>query len=171
MQIRYPITDHATVKDSPTERWAMDLNRYFSREDMKMTNKHMKRCPTSLALCAVLSCSVVSSSLRPHGLQPCRLLCPWDSPGKNTGVGCHALLQKIFPTQGSNSGLLHLPSEPPGDSAGPNSETHQDKELLSMSVPFSSFSNRNAYNYYHMPITPLHFGSRSPVVFFTDSQM
>ena len=36
-----------------------------------------------------------------------RLLCPWDSPGKNTGVGCHSLLQGIFPTQGSNPGLLH----------------------------------------------------------------
>ena len=35
------------------------------------------------------------------------LLCPWDSPGKNTGVGCHALLQGIFLTQGSNPGLLH----------------------------------------------------------------
>ena len=46
-------------------------------------------------------CSVVSDSLRPHGLQPTRLLCPWDSPDKNTGVGCRALLQGIFPTQGS----------------------------------------------------------------------
>ena len=36
-----------------------------------------------------------------------RLLCPWDSPGKNTGVGCHALLQGIFPTQASNLGLPH----------------------------------------------------------------
>ena len=36
-----------------------------------------------------------------------RLLCPWNSLGKNTGVGCHTLLQGIFPTQGSNSGLLH----------------------------------------------------------------
>ena len=36
--------------------------------------------------CAVLSWSVVSDSLRPHGLWPARLLCPWDSPGKNTGV-------------------------------------------------------------------------------------
>ena len=44
----------------------------------------------------------------PHGLQPSRLLCPWDSPGKCTGVGCHALLQRIFLTQGSNPGLLHL---------------------------------------------------------------
>ena len=39
------------------------------------------------------SCSVVSDSLQPHGLQPARLLCPWDSPGKNTGVGCHFLLR------------------------------------------------------------------------------
>ena len=39
---------------------------------------------------------------------PTRLLCPWDSPGKNTGVSCHALLQGIFPTQGSNPHLLSL---------------------------------------------------------------
>ena len=45
--------------------------------------------------------------LRPHGLQSTRLLCPWDSPGKNTGVGCHVLLQGIFQTQGLNSCLLH----------------------------------------------------------------
>ena len=38
------------------------------------------------------SCSVVSDSLRPHGLQPTRLLHPWDFPGKSTGVGCHCLL-------------------------------------------------------------------------------
>ena len=47
---------------------------------------------------------VGSDSLRPHGLY--RLLCPRDSPGKNTEVGCHALLQGTFPTQGSNLGLL-----------------------------------------------------------------
>ena len=50
-----------------------------------------------------------------------RLLCPWDFPGKSTGVGCHFLLQSIFPTQGLNPGLPHckqtlLPSEPPGES-------------------------------------------------------
>ena len=49
--------------------------------------------------------SVLSDSLQPHGLQPTRLLHPWDSPGRNTGVGCHFLLQEIFPTQGSNLGL------------------------------------------------------------------
>ena len=44
--------------------------------------------------------SVVSDSLGPHGLLPTRLLCPWNSPVKNTGVGCHALLQEILPNQG-----------------------------------------------------------------------
>ena len=52
--------------------------------------------------------SVVSDSLQPHGLQPPRLLCPWDFPGKNTGVVCHFLLQGIFLTQGSNLCLLSL---------------------------------------------------------------
>ena len=51
-----------------------------------------------------------SDSLRPRGLHPARLLCPWDSPGKNTGEGCHALLQGIFPTQVLNPRLLHLPA-------------------------------------------------------------
>ena len=41
-----------------------------------------------------VSCLVVSNSLPPHGLQPTRLLCPWNSRGKNTGVGCHSLLQQ-----------------------------------------------------------------------------
>ena len=55
------------------------------------------------------------SALQTHGLWPTRLLCPWDSPGKNTGVGCHFLLQGIFPTQGSNPGQANsVPSEPPG---------------------------------------------------------
>ena len=55
-------------------------------------------------------CLVVSSrfTLRRHGLYPARLLCLWDSPGKNTGVGCHALLQRIFPTQESIQRLLSL---------------------------------------------------------------
>ena len=40
--------------------------------------------------------AVVSDSLRPHGLWPARLLCPWDFPGKNTGVGCCFLLQNAY---------------------------------------------------------------------------
>ena len=57
---------------------------------------------------SLLRHSVLSGSLRPLGLWPARLLCPWDSPGKNAGAGCRALLQGIFLTQGSNLRLLRL---------------------------------------------------------------
>ena len=50
------------------------------------------RALKAMLLLLLLSRSVVSDSVRPHGLQPTRLLHPWDSPGKNTGVGCHFLL-------------------------------------------------------------------------------
>ena len=59
-------------------------------------------------MCAVLSRSVVSNPLWPHGLQPARLLNPWDSLGKNTGMGYHALLQAMFPTQRSNPGQIPI---------------------------------------------------------------
>ena len=56
----------------------------------------MRWCSVCPTLCNLMNCS------------PTRLLCPWNSPGKNTGVGFHALLQGIFPTQGLNPHLLHL---------------------------------------------------------------
>ena len=59
-----------------------------------------------IVLCQVAP--VVSDSLLPYGLKPARLLCPWDSPGKNTGMGCHTLLQEIFLTQGLNPHLLSV---------------------------------------------------------------
>ena len=72
-----------------------------------------------MCVCVCVSCSGVSDSLRHHRLQPSRLLCPWDSPGKDTGVGC------LFPSQGicldpgsePRSRTLQAdssPSEPPG---------------------------------------------------------
>ena len=53
---------------------------------------------SSPTLCDPMDCS-----------SPPRLLSPWESPGKNNGVGCHSLLQGIFPTQGSNLCLVYLP--------------------------------------------------------------
>ena len=57
----------------------------------------------------VLACLVAQScpTLQPHGLQPTRLLCPRNSLGRNTRMGCHSLLQGIFMIQGSNLGLPH----------------------------------------------------------------
>ena len=52
-----------------------------------------------LSLCCRKVTSVMSDSVWPHRWQPTRLPCPWDSPGKNTGVGCHFLLQCCFSTR------------------------------------------------------------------------
>ena len=61
----------------------------------------------------MLSCSVVSNSLQPHGLQPAKLLCPWGFSRQEYWIGCHALLQGIFPTQGSNPRLPHTNKQVP----------------------------------------------------------
>ena len=54
------------------------------------------------------SCTLMSDALRSYGLQPTRLVCPWNFPGKYNGVSCHFLLQGIFLTQGLNPRLLLL---------------------------------------------------------------
>ena len=53
----------------------------------------------------------MSDSLQPHGLKPARLLCPWNSPGKDTAVSCHSILQGIFLTQGSELGSPALQAD------------------------------------------------------------
>ena len=73
----------------------------FFREDVRVWKSVCFVCIVVVVL-VTQSCPTV----RPHGLWPARLLWPWNSPGKNTGVDCHSLLQSIFPTQGSNLGLL-----------------------------------------------------------------
>ena len=61
-------------------------------------------------LCESVSHSFVSNSLQPHGLYSTRLLCPWASPGKNTGVGCHALLQRNLPNSAIEPRSLMSPA-------------------------------------------------------------
>ena len=65
-------------------------------------------CPLPGLEVAFCECSVMTGSLPPCGLQPARLLYPWNFPGKNTGVGYPFLLQGIFHTQQSNLSPLHL---------------------------------------------------------------
>ena len=88
---------------------------------------HSKKWARFIHRVCILYCIMLLFVLSPVWLfvtwtEPTRLLYPWDSPGKNSGVVCHALLQGIFSTQGLNPHLLHLlhwqacslPTEPPG---------------------------------------------------------
>ena len=92
---------------------------------LRMRANSLQRCP----------------ALQPCGLQPTRLLCPWDSPGKNTGVACHDLLQGIFLTQESNPNLLHLlhwqacslPLAPPGRSINLMQTQFKNSDSLAVS--------------------------------------
>ena len=77
---------------------------FYGENSCIVISRNLFSLATSLVLCV---CLVASDSLQLHGLQPTRLLCPWNLPGKNTGAGCDFLLQGIFLTQGSNPRLLH----------------------------------------------------------------
>ena len=91
------------------------------RLTVKVRIESMSIWSTQIILCVcVCACVCVQSCLT---LEPTRLLCPWNSPGKDSGVGCHFLLHVNFTTQGSNLYLLHLlhwqasglPAVPPGE--------------------------------------------------------
>ena len=106
-----------------------------------------------------VSHSAVSDSLQPHRQEPARLLCSWGSQGKNTGVGCHALLQGIFPTQGSNLGLLHcrqilyLLSY----QGGPKSGGGRGKDFFIARSQSSRFSSANCMTWDYLPKFSVNF--------------
>ena len=86
---------------------------YTTPKKCHITGKKKKEEIIVLCVCQSLS----RASLQPYGLQPATLLSPWDSPGKNTGVGCRVLLPGIFPGIEPQSPALQadsLWSEPPG---------------------------------------------------------
>ena len=91
---------HLSHQGSPLTKYG-ELNdlAHSHRQVAPSDFTHVFSCCSFTELCPSL-CDL-------HGLQPARVLCPWNSPGKNTGVGSHSLLQGIFPTQGWNPGLLH----------------------------------------------------------------
>ena len=89
----------------------LEAQMYSSMSYLKNKYKPLLTISFPLAMC-MLKLLPSCPTLQPCGLQPSRLLCPWDSPAKNTGVGCHAFLHGIFLTQGSNPGswILSLTS-------------------------------------------------------------
>ena len=96
-------------KHNPLEINSRVTHPFSSLPDPVLSTWHTRALLVSYTGWGVLcvSCSVVSDFLRPHELEPTMFLCPRNSPGKNTGVDCHSLLQRIFLSQGSNPGLLH----------------------------------------------------------------
>ena len=94
--------------------------------------------------CCCYITSVVSDSVRPHRWQPTRLPCPWDSSGKNTGVGCHFLLQCIKVKSESEVAQSCLTLSNPMDCSLPGSSTHwifQARVLEWGAIAFSRKSN------------------------------
>ena len=83
----------------------------------------------------------MSDSVRPHRRQPTRLPCPWDSPGKNTGVGCHFLLQRIEVKSESEVAQSCPTLCNPMDCSLPGSSIHgifQARELEWSAIAFST---------------------------------
>ena len=92
--------------------------------------------------------SVVSDSVWPHRGQPTRLPCPWDSPGKNTGVGCHCLLQCMKVKSEREVAQSHLTLRDPMDCSPPGSSVHgifQARSLEWVDVAFSA-----SYSYFSL---------------------
>ena len=84
---------------NPISIWEKNWTVYFKWVNCTVCELYLKMCSVAQ------SCPILCD---PYGLQPTRILSPWDSPGTNTRVGCHFLLQEIFPTQGLNLCLLRL---------------------------------------------------------------
>ena len=109
-------------------------------------------------LLLLLSCF---SRVRPHGLQPTRLLCPWDSPGKNTGVGCHFLLQRTKVESESEVAQSCLTLSDPMDCSLPGSTIHGIFQARVLEWGAIAFSHRGPIEYYNQEF---HFWPLGPVI-------
>ena len=95
-----------TLKESRTENWKSPAEHRNHFVVTFLINLIPFPIPTCTGLCTVAL--IVSDSSQPMGCITSQVLCQWDFLGKHTGMGCHFLLQGIFPTQGSNLCLLLL---------------------------------------------------------------
>ena len=93
--------------------------------------------------------SVVSDSVRPHRWQPTRLLCPWDSPDKNTGVGCHFLLQCRKVKSESEVAQLCPTLSDPMDCSLPGSSVHGIFQARELEWGAIAFSEQRLFSFHH----------------------
>ena len=110
--------------------------------------------------CCCLVASVLSDSVQPHRRQPTRLPCPWDSPGKNTGVGCHFLLQCTKLKSESEVAQSYLTLSDPMDCSLLGSSVHgifQARVLEWGAIAFSDGLYIYIYIYTHTHISHYHY--------------
>ena len=97
-----PVPENETLSSSESKKGQPNVPKYRVSLNQRNFSVSMR---TYWYMNSSLVTQLCSALLWPHELQPIRLLCPWDFPCKNTGAGCHFLLQGIFPTQGWNTSL------------------------------------------------------------------
>ena len=132
------------------------LSIFLGRKNKYCENKYTTKCNLQIQRCCCIA-SVVSDSVWPHRWQPTRLLRPWDSPGKNTGAGCHFLLQCMKVKSESEVAQLCLTPSDPMDCSLPGSTIHGIFQARVLKWGAIAFSNRfNA-----IPI-------KLPMAFFTE---
>ena len=95
------------------------------------------------------SCSVISDSVWPHRRQPTRLPCPWDSPDKNTGVGCHFLLQCMKVKSESEVAQSCPTLRDPTDCSPPGSSIHGIFQARVLEWGAIAFSKALLFYYYY----------------------
>ena len=103
---KYYLPPWGNGKKNRTQGWRVKESHWSCQKFFSL----FKRPKMNIIKCCCCCCLVAKQCLtllQPHELQPARLLCPQDYPGKSTGVGCHFLIQGIFSIQGLNLGLLH----------------------------------------------------------------
>ena len=104
--------------------------------------------------CCCRAASVVSDSVRPLRRQPTRRPCPWDSPGKNTGVGCHFLLQ-CMKVKSENEVAQSCPTlRDPMDCSPPGSSIHGISQARALEWVAIAFSTKRDYR--HANVHPVH---------------
>ena len=111
---------------------------------MKQKNQCNPECCQCCCCCCCCVVSVMSDSVRPHRRQPTRLPRPWDSPGKNTGVGCHFLLQCMKGKSESEVTQLCLTLSNPMDCSLPGSSVQgifQARVLEWVAIVFSNLDS------------------------------
>ena len=116
----------------------------FTLNSFYHSRKQRKHVPKSCCCCCCCYVpSVVYDSVRPHRRKPTRLLCPWGSPGKNTGVGCHFLLQCMKVKSGSEVAQSCPTFSDPMDCSLPGSSVHGVSQVRVLEWGAIAFSTPN----------------------------